>query len=48
MGKIRAKKQTKGKSRKKGLPWFAWLGIALGIVATIAFVRTYPINRPTL
>ena len=47
MTKAKAKKRTKGKSRKRGLPWFAWLGIALGIVATIAFVRTYPISGPS-
>ena len=46
MTKPKAKKETKGKSRKKGLHWFAWLGIGLGIVATIAFVRTYPISGP--
>lgn len=46
MTKPKAKKETKGKSRKKGLPWFAWLGIGLGIVATIAFIRTYPISGP--
>ena len=47
MTKPKAKKETKGKSRKRGLSWLAWLGIALGIVATIAFVRTYPISGPT-
>lgn len=43
--KAKAKKQTKGKPPKKGLPWFAWLLIALGIAGIVAFVRMGPIGR---
>jgi hypothetical protein len=45
--RAKAKKQTKGKPLKKGLPWFAWLLIALGIVGIIVFVRIYPIGQPS-
>jgi hypothetical protein len=45
--RAKAKKQTKGKPLKKGLPWFAWLLIALGIAAIVVFVRTYPIGQPS-
>ena len=45
MTKTKAKKQTKGKPLKKGLPWFAWLLIALGIAGIIVFVRIYPIGQ---
>jgi hypothetical protein len=41
----KAKKQTKGKPLKKGLPWFAWLLIALGIAGIVAFVRLYPVGH---
>jgi hypothetical protein len=41
-----AKKQTKGKPPKKGLPWFAWLLIALGIAGIVVFVRFYLIGQP--
>jgi len=34
-----AKRQSKGKHPKKGLPWFAWLLIALGIAGVVIFVR---------
>ena len=47
MTRVKSKKQTKGKSLKKGLPWFAWLIIALGIVGIVAFVRIYPIGQPS-
>jgi hypothetical protein len=43
---VKNRKQAKGRPQKRGFPWFAWLGIGLGIVATIAFVRTYPISGP--
>jgi len=44
--KFEAKKRARSRSSKGGLPWFAWLAIALGIVAIIAFVRTFPISGP--
>jgi hypothetical protein len=43
----KAKKQSKGKPRKKGLPWFAWLLIALGIAGVVVFVRLYPMGQPS-
>jgi hypothetical protein len=45
--RAKAKKQTKGKPLKKGLPWFAWLIMALGIAGIVAFVRIYPIGQPS-
>ena len=45
MSRAKAKKQTKGKPPKKGLPWFAWLLIALGIAGIVAFVRIYPMGH---
>jgi hypothetical protein len=47
LAKIKARKQTQGKSHKRGLPWFAWLAIALGIVAIVVFVRSSPTSGPT-
>ena len=47
MARPKAKKQTKEKPPKKGLPWFVWLGIALAIVAVIAFVRRSATSGPT-
>ena len=47
MTRAKAKKQTKGKPLKKGLPWFAWLLIALGIAGVVVFVRIYPIGQPS-
>jgi hypothetical protein len=41
----KANKQAKGKPLKKGLPWFAWLLIGLGIAGIIVFVRIYPIGH---
>lgn len=35
MAKGKARKQTKGKPLKRGLPWFAWLGIGVAIVAIV-------------
>lgn len=46
MAKLKTKKQTKGRSGIGGLPWFVWLGIALAIVAVVAFVRTSPTSGP--
>jgi hypothetical protein len=43
----KAKKQSKGKPRKRGLPWFAWLLIALGIAGVVVFVRLYPMGQPS-
>ena len=45
--KLKAKKETKGKFPERGLPWFVWLAIGLGIVAVVAFVRTSPTCGPT-
>jgi len=39
-GKVR--KQTKGKPPKRSLPWFAWLGIGLAVVAIIVLVWVLP------
>jgi hypothetical protein len=47
LNRAKAKKQTKGKPRKKGLPWFAWLLIALGIAGVVVFVRLYPMGQPS-
>ena len=46
MSKTKAKKQSKGKPQKKGLPWFAWLLIALGIAGAVVLVRFYPMDQP--
>jgi hypothetical protein len=43
----KAKKQGKGKPPKKGLPWFAWLLIALGIAGVVVFVRIYLVGQPS-
>jgi hypothetical protein len=43
----KAKKQSKGKPPKKGLPWFAWLLIALGIAGIVVFVRFYLMGQPS-
>ncbi len=47
MSKAKAKKQSKGKARKRSLPWFAWLLISLGIVGIVVFVRLYPMGQPS-
>ena len=44
MTRAKAKKRTKGKSAKKGLPWYAWLFIALGVAGIVTFVRVYPMG----
>ena len=46
MSRAKAKKQTKGKPPRKGLPWFAWLLIALGIAGVVAFIRIGPMGWP--
>ncbi|MGB6872792.1 MAG: hypothetical protein WBE46_01385 [Dehalococcoidia bacterium] len=51
MAKAKAKNQTKGKQAKgkplfRGLPWFAWLLIALAIAGIVVFVRIYPVGQP--
>lgn len=46
MTKPKAKRQTKGRLGKRGLPWFAWLAIVLGIVVVIALVRSSPASKP--
>jgi hypothetical protein len=43
----KAKKQSKGRLSKKGLPWFAWLLIALGIAGIVVFVRFYLPGGPS-
>jgi hypothetical protein len=43
----KAKKQSKGKPPKNGLPWFAWLLIALGIAGVVVFVRFYLVGQPS-
>ena len=45
MSKTKTKKQSRGKPQKKGLPWFAWLLIALGIAGVVVFVRFYPMGQ---
>ncbi|GAG80208.1 unnamed protein product, partial [marine sediment metagenome] len=47
MAKLKAKKQIKGKLPKWRFPWFAWLGIALAIVAVVIFARSSPTCGPT-
>jgi hypothetical protein len=46
-GKQPGEKQVEVKPPKKGLPWFAWLLIALAIVGVVVFVRIYPMSRPS-
>jgi hypothetical protein len=51
LAKAKAKNQTKGKQAKGkplfwGLPWFAWLLIALAIAGVVVFIRVYPIGQP--
>lgn len=46
LAKPKAKKQTKGRPVKRGLPWFAWLAIVLGVVAVVALIRTSPASKP--
>jgi len=51
LAKAKAKNQTKGKQAKgkplfRGLPWFAWLFIAIVIAGVVVFVRVYAIGQP--
>ncbi|MGB6874376.1 MAG: hypothetical protein WBE46_09690 [Dehalococcoidia bacterium] len=46
-GKQPGGKQAEGKPPKKGLPWFAWLLIALAIAGVVVFVRIYPMGQPS-
>jgi hypothetical protein len=43
--RAKAQKQTKGKSVKKNLPWFAWLLIALGVAGIVVFIHMVPIGQ---
>ena len=43
--KVSKSSRGKGKSQRRGLPWFLWLAIALGIVAAVVAVRTSPANN---
>jgi len=47
LSRAKAKKQSKGRLSKKGLPWFAWLLIALGIAGIVVFVRFYLLGQPS-
>ena len=47
MAKLKAKKETKGKSGIGSFPWFVWLAIALVLAGIVAFVRIYPVNEPS-
>ncbi|MDY7019077.1 MAG: hypothetical protein SU899_03265 [Chloroflexota bacterium] len=46
MAKHGTNKPPRVRSPKKGLPWFLWLAIVLGIVAIVAIVRTFPTTEP--
>jgi len=47
LSRAKSKKQTRGKPPRRGLPWFAWLLIALGIAGVVVFVRVYPMGEPS-
>jgi len=47
LAKLKAKKETKGKSGIGSFPWFVWLAIALVLAGIVAFVRIYPVNEPS-
>lgn len=47
MSTAKAKKQRKGRSARKGLPWFGWLLIALSIASVAVFIRFYLPGRPS-
>jgi hypothetical protein len=42
-----AKKRTEGKPARKGLPWFGWLLIALGIAGVVVAVRIFVVGQPS-
>jgi len=46
LSRAKSKKQTRGKPLKRGLPWFAWLLIALGVAGIVVLVRFYLIGQP--
>jgi hypothetical protein len=45
LSKVKAKKQTQGKSARGGSPWFAWLFIAIGVAGLVVFIRTVPMEQ---
>jgi hypothetical protein len=45
-GKQPRGRQAGGKPLKKGLPWFAWLFIALAVAGAVVLVRIYPMGQP--
>jgi len=45
LAKGKARKQNKGKPLFGGLPWFAWLGIGLGVAVIVVLVCTLPIDQ---
>jgi hypothetical protein len=47
LSRAKAKRQIKEEPRRRGLPWFAWLFIALGIAGIVVFVRLYPVGHPS-
>lgn len=40
MARTRSKNKHRGKVRKKGLPWYLWLVIALGVAGAVIGIRT--------
>jgi hypothetical protein len=46
-GKQPGGKHAEGKPPKKGLPWFAWLFIALAVAGVVVLVRIYPMGQPS-
>jgi len=46
-GKQSGGKQARGKTTLGGLPWFAWLFIALAIAGVIVFIRIYAMGPPS-
>ena len=47
MSRAKARKQSRGKPPRRGLHWFAWLLIALGVAGIVVFVRFYLVGRPS-
>jgi hypothetical protein len=43
--RTKVRKHTKEKTPKRGLPWFAWLLIALGVAGIVVFIRIYPTDQ---
>jgi hypothetical protein len=46
LSKAKSKKQTRGEPPRRGLRWFAWLLIALGVAGVVVFVRVHPMGGP--